>query len=160
MFAVAEARGTLDTLALDGSVAAESADSSITISLKQWPVEAAEFTDFLSSRTLPFTVLTFFLRLIVDAADAFNVDASTFLSYVPANVGSPALTTKVQRFLRSHGRSFFPVFERDGNVWCVLCFTRATASGGKALCEVHHWYKHKRVALEKLATHISAPRRT
>ena len=60
MFAVAEARGTLDTLNLDGSVATESADSSITISLKQWPVEAAEFTDFLSSRTVTFTVLAFF----------------------------------------------------------------------------------------------------
>ena len=81
--------------------------------------------------------------------------SSTFLSYVPANVGSAALTSKVLRVLRSHDRSCFLAFERDGNVWCVLCFTRTTAGGTNPLCEVHHWYKHKTLALHKLATSIS-----
>ena len=86
MFAVAEARGTLDTLNLDGSIAQENVEAGLSISFKQWPVQASEFTEFSAFLLSRFPSLLFFARVFVEATVG-HIPSSTFLSYVPANVG-------------------------------------------------------------------------
>jgi len=156
MFAVAHARGTLDSLTLDGRPQVDPAEAArkMQLRVRDWSVSVAEVEDFLTTTRVPLGVFGVLARLCVIAC-ATALPPNVHFSYAPLLQRAETHAVRLRSLVRQHDRVLLPFYESDGNAWCLVRVERG-ASEGALKCTVQHWFKQKKQALEVLAKRLAA----